>query len=290
MHRFDELLRDCRLLFGRDTAISRQFLESLQMAALKSAFRRAALVTHPDLFSGRGRAIQKYHADLFIVASEAYKRLTLFLTQRSSRRSASASPHASAPARQAPRTRPSPSGTSRPRSGGHHDPNPRFAAEARPSPRGRIYVPHCAPAWPLRTGEFLYYSKVISWKLLISAIVWQRRQRERIGEIAQRWGWLSEREILEVAARKFLGERIGEVLLRYEWLTPFQLRTLLYYQRKSQRPIGHFFVEQGLLSERDLDKYLEDLEAHNRKCQDRIAEYPLNLGFAAGPFRGTRMN
>jgi hypothetical protein len=288
MHRLDELLRDCRLLFGSAAGVNRQFLESLQMTALKSAFRRAALITHPDLFSGQGRAIQKHHAELFIGASEAYRRLTLYLSQKPSFPGAFPPPRGSAAARRAPRTWTSPSGFSGPRSTVHQGPNPGYAAGIRPFPGGRIYAPHCAPAWPLRTGEFLYYSKIISWKLLISAIVWQRRQRERIGEIAQRWGWLSEHEILEVAAGRYLGERIGEVLLRYEWLTPFQVGTLLHHQRKSQRPIGGFFVEQGLLSARDLDIVLEDLGEHNRRCRELVARSPLQFGFAAAPFHGTR--
>ncbi len=255
MQGFDELLRDCRLLFGREAAINGQFLESLQMPALKTAFRRRALTTHPDLFSGQAQATQRYHAELFIGASMAYRRLSKYLTSRRPRPDIVFAQRRSAPQRPS-RPRPWPgSGAYSWRSGGHA--------------RSVAYTPHVAPSWPLRTGEFLYYSRVISWKLLISAIVWQRHQRERIGEIAQRWGWLSEAEILGILSSRIPGERLGEVLLRSAWITPFQLSTLLWHQRKSQLPIGRFFVEKGLITETSLRTYLADLEEHNRRYQRR---------------------
>jgi hypothetical protein len=277
MDRWDELLKDCRLLFGRNAVVDRQFLESLQLVALKSAFRRAALVTHPDLYSGQSKSVQNRHAELFIGASEAYKRLSLFLTGKGFRLNASQATYASAAGRRPPRPSPAQPDRSGARSSGPGQTEPGTPAGARPPHCGRIYAPDCAPAWPLRTGEFLYYSKVISWKLLISAIVWQRRQRERIGEIARRWGWLSEDQLLEVAAGRYLGERIGEVLLRHDRLTPFQLRTLLHFQRKSQQPIGRFFVEQRLLSERELDRYLVDLGEHNRWFRELTIADPFDL-------------
>jgi hypothetical protein len=110
---------------------------------------------------------------------------------------------------------------------------------------------------------------VIPWKQLISAILWQRQQRAKIGEIAQRWGWLSEMEIREAARSKYMGEKLGETLLRCQRITPFQLSTLLWQQRKSQQPIGRFFIENGLISEASLSRFLADLQSHNRKFRPR---------------------
>ncbi len=251
MQGFDELLRDCRLLFGSEAVISQRFLESLQLPVLKTAFRRRALATHPDLFSGQAPSIQKYHAELFMGASEAYQRLAVYLSARRSRPGAAAGPRHSQPR-----------ATYAPRSWPGRDSH--FRKDSRRA-GSKVYTPHSAPAWPLRTGEYLYYSKVISWKLLIAAIVWQRHQRARIGEIAQRWGWLSESDIRGILFSKYPGERLGEVLLRSAWITPFQLSTLLWHQRKLQRPIGRYFVEKGEISEISLQAYLTDLEEHNRK-------------------------
>jgi len=263
MQGFDELLRDCRVLFGREAVVNRQFLESLQMPELKTAFRRKALTTHPDLFSGQAQVIQKYHAELFMGASEAYRRLSEYLNGRRPRVDFAAA-HRHAP----PRPKPEP--RARPGRDPYYRRDGGYARRAG----SKVYTPHIAPAWPLRTGEFLYYSKVISWGLLISAIVWQRQQRERIGEIAQRWGWLSEAEILGILSSKPPSEPLGEVLLRRAWITQFQLATLLWHQKKSQLPIGRFFVEKGLITEASLRAYLADLEEHNRKFRPHDSAYP----------------
>ena len=267
MFSFDELLQDCRLLFGGDANVDRQFLESLGIPSLKAAFRRKALITHPDLFADQAPGVQKHHAELFIIASEAYGRLAQFLTFRLSRSSISPLRPRSTPPASTPDA-----GTNRDRS-----PYSRSAAGYRASPGSGVYLPGRAPGWPLRTGEFLYYSGVVAWKQLIVALVWQRRQRERIGEIAQRWGWLSEDEIREVAAEKSFGERLGEALLRHEWITPFQLSTLLWHQRNRQRQIGRFFVERGLIPEADLQRCLRDLEAHNRRWRSPLPVDPWNF-------------
>lgn len=299
MHQFDELLRDCSLLFGREAVVNRQFLESLQLPVLKTAFRRRALLTHPDLFSGQGQAVQRHYAEMFMGASEAYKRLSQFIVTRASivqpttplrpsgPRNSSAGP------RPTPPPPPPPFSSQRQRSAGsagERNPFTRPSADFGFSSSPRIYVPSLAPGWPLRTGEFLYYAKVISWKLLIAAIVWQRQQRERIGEIAQRWGWLSESEILEINSQRYLGERLGEVLVRHEWITQFQLSMLLWQQRKSQSPIGRFFIHRGLLSESGLQRCLADLSRHNQKWRSRRSADPFGSGSAAGPFGKWKVN
>jgi hypothetical protein len=40
---------------------------------------------------------------------------------------------------------------------------------------------------------------------------------------------------------------------------------LLRHQEKTQRPLGAFFVQNGLLSEPQLLDYLNDLRQHNTK-------------------------
>ena len=44
----NDLLRACRILFGEDVQLSREFLEYLQEEGIQSAFRRKALEMHPD--------------------------------------------------------------------------------------------------------------------------------------------------------------------------------------------------------------------------------------------------
>ncbi|MEM5789358.1 MAG: hypothetical protein AAGU11_18760, partial [Syntrophobacteraceae bacterium] len=115
----------------------------------------------------------------------------------------------------------------------------------------------------LRFGEFLYYSGAIPWKFLIKALVWQSSQRPRIGEIAQRWRWLTEMQIAELLRNRRPGERVGEILLHNGLLTPFQLNVLLSHQRRIQRPIGEFFILQKILARQDIRDFLRRQERHN---------------------------
>ncbi|MBF0345290.1 MAG: hypothetical protein HQL06_13805 [Nitrospirae bacterium] len=121
------------------------------------------------------------------------------------------------------------------------------------------------PRRKLRIGEFLYYSGIVSWKDLIAAIVWQSKQRQRMGEIAIRWGWLTEEKILELLRGKMRGERLGDCLVRLKVITPFQCNMLVWQQQKSQKPIGEYFVREKLLNETLINRYLRHLTDHNVK-------------------------
>ncbi|MBF0537797.1 MAG: DnaJ domain-containing protein [Nitrospirae bacterium] len=121
------------------------------------------------------------------------------------------------------------------------------------------------PRRKLRIGEFLYYAGIVSWKDLIAAIVWQSKQRQRMGEIAVRWGWLNEEKIVELLRGKVRGERLGDCLVRLNVITPFQCNMLVWQQQKSQKPIGEYFVREKLLSEMQINRYLKHLKDHNIK-------------------------
>lgn len=121
------------------------------------------------------------------------------------------------------------------------------------------------PRRKLRIGEFLYYAGIVSWKDLIAAIVWQSKQRQRMGEIAVRWGWLNEEKIVELLRGKTRGERLGDCLVRLKVITPFQCNMLVWQQQKSQKPIGEYFVRERLLSEMQINRYLKHLKDHNIK-------------------------
>ena len=135
------------------------------------------------------------------------------------------------------------------------------------APKVRVYAPDRVPNWQVRTGEFLYFAGVVSWKQLISALVWQKQQRLALGEIASRWGWLSELEIMDLLNDRRRGERVGEILLRHGFISDFQLAMLLRHQEKTQKPLGGFFIENGLFSEPQLLRYLDDLRHHNQKWE-----------------------
>jgi hypothetical protein len=243
MYRLEELVQSCKVLFGPSLAVDQQFLISLDQPALKGAYRKKALATHPDRFLHLADNQQACQVHAFREVNEAYQKLTSYLGLRS--------------------------GDNRRRRIVTEE-EPRFRETGRErvwtppdAENSRIYDPSRVPAWRVKTGEYLYFSGVVNWKVLISSLVWQRNQREALGQIAARWGWLTDNQILALLNDRKLGERIGEVLLRHRLVNPFQLAMLLRHQERTQKPLGRYFVEQGHFSDLELLRYLEDLKKHN---------------------------
>jgi hypothetical protein len=123
------------------------------------------------------------------------------------------------------------------------------------------------PHRTLLFAEFLYYSGRASWRNLVEAVAWQRRQRPAIGRIAVEWGHLSDEEVREILDRRRRegsgGEPFGEFARRRGFLSAAQLLALLGRQRRLQRRIGQFFVETGIVSEREIPSLDHDLSRHN---------------------------
>jgi hypothetical protein len=255
-----------RVLFPCDMEINGEILRSVELCEIKKAYRRRALDTHPDRFASRDERLRKDSTQRFIEVSEAYETLSRYLTLRDKG-----------------------FGFRRSDTGGYEQPgNNRPFYWQRPKSASRFYNPGReafgfsfwekeVPLRHLRFGEFLYFSGVISWSFLIKALVWQKKQRPRIGEIAQRWRWFTESQIIGVLKYRRPGELIGETLLRRRLISPFQLSVLLCQQKKIQKPIGEYFVQQGLLTGREIWRYLQRQEAHN-------------IGFCSGwgPFHSHR--
>lgn len=251
MYHFDDLQRACQILFGQYLVVDQQFLFDLDNSHLKRAYRKRALATHPDRFADQAESVRALLARQFREANEAYQKLTRHLALRAGA-NRNHGIFVGFDLRSARKTRETvwnPAGAK----GGN----------------SRIYDPTKVPGWPVRTGEYLYYSGVVNWKTFISALVWQRQQREALGEIARRWGWLSENEVFALLAERRRGERLGEILLRRGLVNSFQLNMLLRHQEKSQKQLGRYFIENDLFSESELIRYLEDLKRHNLKWENR---------------------
>lgn len=235
-----ELLAACRILFGPGVRLSREFLHYLQPGGAKAAFRKKAKETHPDLGSGADPEETRRRAETFRELISANELICAFLQQRKEQ-----------PRPAQPRTPPSN------RSGRSYNAESFF--------RGRV------PARPLEFGRYLYYRGLIPYPALIEAIAWQRGQRPAIGSIARRWGWLSESDIRQILRHPGLPDRFGATAVRLGLLKPFQVQTLLFYQRAQQKRIGRFFVERGFLSEAQLEHLLGDFQNHNRSHVDRTS-------------------
>lgn len=234
-----ELLHACRIVYCEDTGVDLSFLRSLQPQCLKSAYRRRALVIHPDLHANRGPSEYERHNRLFQDLTAAYQRLCKYLELRVSK------------------PRPTPFRAA-----------PRRAAPVRPTPRSNgtsgLSRRHI-PSWRLRIGEFLFHSGRITWSALIAALVRQRQDRMPIGRIAQRWGWLTEEKIQELLRDRRRGERIGDIFVRRRVMTTFRLGMLLSHQRRLSKPLGTYFVEAGLIDATELANCLLAQHNHNQR-------------------------
>jgi hypothetical protein len=200
---------------------------------LREAFRRRALETHPDRAAALGRTAASLAED-FQELLEAFQLLSTL-----------------------PVPRPRPAAV------------PHRAAE-RTARAPQDHVIHGSlPRRPLMFAEYLYYSGRVSWRNMVEAVAWQRRQRPAIGRIAVEWGHLSDeevREILESRRREGTAhEPFGEYARRKGYLSASQLLALLGRQRRMQRRIGQYFVEAGLLAERDVRTVDDDLVRHNSR-------------------------
>jgi len=124
------------------------------------------------------------------------------------------------------------------------------------------------PKRRLLFGQFLYYSGIVSWKRLIEAISWQKRQRPLIGQIAVKWRMLSEYDINSILKQRSLERNFDKRFGEYAWIkgyiTSYELLALLGKQRMLHRPIGEYFVKNRIIPAGNIDKMVENLRFHNR--------------------------
>lgn len=238
------VLQACRTLFGSDVYVSRDFLAYLQPSGAKSAFRKMAKESHPDLFAREPADIQTRQSALFRDVVQAYELLREFFQLRSA---------------------------------GVWMPADRFStADLRPqqaraeAQASRFY---CGPM-PVRLleiGIYLYYRGKIPYHALIGALVWQRGQRPVMGSIAKRWNWLDEASLREVLALRGKKLRFGEKAVELGYLTPFQVKALLWFQRSQQERIGTYFVQRGFLTAGEMELLVAEMRQHNERIRAAAA-------------------
>ncbi len=241
------VLQACQVLFGMEINVCRGFLSYLQPDGARSAFRKIAKETHPDLFARETVHVQKHQTELFQKILNAYETLIAFFKQRDEGTWPSRSVRFGTDIhRRSYRRHTEKTGARRQESNGSGS----FS-------RGPL------PFRCLELGRYLYYQGMISYEALIAALVWQRRQRPLVGDIALRWGWLNASAIDRILRAMHLRGRFGDRAVALGLLTLFQVNTLLYYQRSQQERLGQYFVQNGILSPEKLDLAMRDLNKHN---------------------------
>jgi len=233
----EKLLHACAVLFGTDLAISSPFLDYIQLAGVKSAYRVRAKETHPDVINNK--SFSAMGSTDFLKVRESYEELCHYLQQRQSFSMQSSS-------------------TSGPREG---------AAGASCHRRyGAHYEEKDFSALPPRRlmfGEFLFHSGFCEWRDVFRALTWQRQGRPRLGEIGCNFGWINKQDVCTVFQHLQTGLRFGETAVRIGLLSPQQLERLLRHQTIRQQKIGQFFLQNDLLSSRQLQDVLWHFSRHN---------------------------
>ncbi len=241
-----DVLQACQTIFGTETHVCSGFLSYLQPNGARSAFRKIAKENHPDYFAREALHVQKYQTELFQKIVNAYEVLNLFFKQRDAGSwGAVSAGYAVDLGRRDYR---------------HGGPS---AARRKQNRSAETVFRSPLPFRILELGRFLYYQGMISYEALISALVWQRRQRPVIGDIALRWGWLTTPAVNHVLGAMNCKGRFGERAVQLGLLTLFQVNTLLFYQRSQQERLGRYFIEKKILSPGDLDRVVRKLNEHN---------------------------
>jgi hypothetical protein len=241
-----EASKACGVLFGPQVNPSLEFFKYLQPSGLKAAYRKRALETHPDRAGAIGEDAAKM-TELFLEATCAYHSLLPIITRNGA---ILLSNEVDSSKRREEKN---------------------AQKNQRQGNSDHFYTGN-VPSRDLLIGQFLYYTGVISWQTLIDAVVWQRKQRPRIGQIALRWKKLSEQQIRMILVERRLGEKFGESAARAGYLTRFEVMALLGSQRRLQCPIGEYFLKRNLLRGQELEHMVKRQRIHNRRiaCRGRF--------------------
>ncbi|HPJ96759.1 MAG TPA: DnaJ domain-containing protein [Syntrophales bacterium] len=231
-----QLLQSCRVLFGPEVNISPQFLGYLQPSGVKTAYRKLVMENHPDraYHLGVEEAILE---ERFKEVHRAYEQVFSYI--REPDRYILTSPRFFYRAEQ-----PSPRPASRP---------------------GQHYYRGALPQRKIFIGQYLYYSGIISMRQMWDAVVWQKIQRPRLGDIACQLRWLNHLDIQNILRHRQRGELFGEYALRTGLLSFYQLLVLVGRQKSLQPRIGNYFIERGILTAKKLDAMEAALKEHNRR-------------------------
>lgn len=242
----NEVVQACETLFGGAVNITKDFLHLVQPSGVKSAYRKKAKEHHPDLFATTPIHIQQKQTAVFQQILRAYDVLNYYFKQREDGSWKPAENATRSPARNPKNSAPKP-------------------AAAPPAERknsGDFYNGD-VPFETLQIGQYLYYRGKITFETLINALVWQRKQRPSIGDIALQWGFLDSEGLSKVSRSCERQRLFGEKAVEMGMLTVFQVNTILLYQSSLQDRLGSYFVLNRFLSQEELELLARELKDHN---------------------------
>ncbi len=233
-----EVASALRLLYGDQVTVRAESLGQIDPAGLKNAFRKRAMELHPDRARILGRNSDEL-SERFKDVQTAYAKLSNMLS--SSQKHAEDFRKTARPAR---------------RSGNHWAGTP-----------GAHYWQANIPMSRLLFGQFLYYSGLVTFNEMVSAITWQRQQRPNFGKIARMWYYLTGSQIDAIITTREPREKIGDAATRLGYLSLFQRNAVIGFQKWLQRPIGEYFQEIGILEEEEIAYLIKLLKKHNARVE-----------------------
>ncbi|MCB2184135.1 MAG: DnaJ domain-containing protein [Desulfobulbaceae bacterium] len=271
-----ELYHACRIIFGAELSVSREFLEYIQLSGVKSAFRKKAMETHPDRMADKSPLVRRRSAHTFHAVQQAYEKLARYVDARDKGFRFTGKKPVAAGAYRRSRAGATPNWMSTPprnnfssvknrwhkaRDGhpGNQSGKNRNTFHAKGRYKGTV------PQRRLLFGHFLYYSGLADWNTIVKAIVWQKKQ-PRLGEIAVARGWLTRDDVFHVLRELPRASLpFGQLAVRQGVLTKMQVHVLLAQQKRQHKRFGEFFVLQKILTSQQLTLVLKRFHNHNSK-------------------------
>jgi len=229
-----EVASALRLLYGEQVMVRSEFIGQIDPEGLKNAFRKRAMELHPDRAKILGKSSDEL-SERFKDVQTAYEQLKKLL-------------HCSPEKFRDSGKQRRPSG----RPGG-----------GLGSTTESHYWQAAIPRIKLLLGQYLYYTGLITFNEMISAITWQRQQRPNFGKIARMWNYLSGSQVEAIMASRGSRETIGDAAVRLRYLSPFQRDAVIGFQKWVQRPIGGYFQKTGILQEEEIVLLVTQLKKHN---------------------------
>ncbi len=234
-------------------------LHQLDISVIRRAYRRLAVMTHPDAATRAGAKPGSVDGKRFIEASRAYELLMGYLlAQGAGLRAAPAGPHTARP-------RPTPSAARPPGEKTAKGPGRASTGSSARTESSPLHYHGALPRRRLRLAEFLYYTGRVSWQSLISAIVWQRSARPKFGELAKELRAITRQDLTKILGSKRRHEQTGETARRLRLLTTEEVAKILRLQRARHKPIGRYFVEKERMPRAELTTILRELFRHNAR-------------------------
>ncbi len=246
------------VLFGKhDTRAN--VMQVFQQSDLKAAYRDAVRASHPDLNPGMNT---EFINARFRKVTAAYELLNDYLTARETTK-VSAARFGAAPGNKQ-------TSTHCHQQAPHINVNNTFRQRdpIRPKNQNHHYYDGLMPTIGLKTGLFLYYSKKVSFEDLTESLVWQRNMRPPIGELAVQWKWLHSHFVSVILSNVETYGQFGERAVKMGLLKEAQVKVLLRHQSLLQKPLGHFFIANRILTPSDIKESLAVMNVHNRVFAD----------------------